>query len=182
MLTLKECKSISISDLFMAHISMSIPYEDAQKIMEDRNTIEGFETVNQKLSELIQQADKQSPVFSENPELADTIINLGLVAFMTLEQDTILYKTPDGRYINLNGYANPFVEDSAIKLIKPWENYYPEGTFRFKEFPSSEKQLIELFNNNFDGATPDKAYAQGIYVDVDDLEPFQRFTKEYESL
>ena len=79
------------------------------------------------------------------------------------ERPSVLYRSPDGDYYDLNGYGNCVYKESSLRDIRPFSDYFTRNQFRFV---SAEKQ-------------PKTPNQNGIHIDMKwEADGFERYESD----
>ncbi len=179
-LTLADCNAMPINTLFLATITVPINSIAGQNFINslsaDSEEKVKLDEAKQQLSSMID--DAFDTVFGTNSEethvekeqFSDAILSACSFFYV---RSSVVHKRSDGTFVEVNGYGNLEIDPTALTYLKPLADYYPEGTFRFLEFPTETAELIKMF-----GTKCPKDFTTGIYFDVDSTEPFEKYTAE----
>ena len=178
-LTLADCNAMPINTLFLATITVPMNSIAGQNFINslsaDSEEKVKLDEAKQQLSSMIDDAfDTVFGTHSEETHVGkEQFSNTILSACSFYVRTSVVHKRPDGTFVEVNGYGNLEIDPTALTYLKPLADYYPEGTFRFLEFPTETAELIKMFGTKYP-----KDFTTGIYFDVDCTEPFKKYEDE----
>lgn len=156
-LTLREYQTKSIDDLFMAVIVEDLSDEEAKKHMQSltpqdddyKKVKEVEEVIDSCANRIIEESDIDP---NEVSQFADIMKSALSVCFEKIA--TIVVMKNGESYINVNDDEEIDMKTHTLRNMEPFSDYYSENEYRF----------IEL-----DGR---------VVLDVDSMEPFERYEKK----
>ena len=175
-LTLEQCNALPIESLVIAVIAEDTDTPSAQAFREarpekwDQSCFGGLKKCRRQttsmLADILQEnglldVPKDAEQFWEGVNaVRDLSVMLADVKFV---RPSVLYRCPDGKYLDLNGYGNNFYEESSLRDIRPFSDYFTRDQFRF--VPAAEKP-----------STPNQ---DGIHIDMKwEADGFERYRKD----
>ena len=177
-LTIEQCNALPIEALVIAVIVENGDSENARafaavdseacKKQLQQSALDCRRQINSQMGDLLEKCDalnlpKENPEFFSRFNLAREIsIWSSPIRF---SRPSVLYKCPDGKYLDLNGYGNSFYDADSLENIKPFSDYFTRDEFRFvaaKEKPQTPNQ-------------------DGIHIDMKwSADGFERYKKDIE--
>jgi hypothetical protein len=143
-LTLEQCNKLPIESLVIAVIVEGVNTPAANDFKEscpekwNRSVEDAFKEGRKKAtSEMCTLLDDTGllSVPKEDAEfwngvnaIRDLAVSFGDVKFL---RPSVLYRCSDGTYWDLNGYNNNIYDESSLKEIKPFSDYFTRDQFRF---------------------------------------------------
>lgn len=178
-LTLADCNAMPINTLFLATIEAPLNSNSAQNFINslsvDSEKKAKLDETKQQLTSMIDDAfDADFDANSEETRvIKEQLSDIFLSACASYVRTSVVHKRYDGTFVEVNGYGNLEIDPTSLAHLKPLADYYPEGTFRFLEFPTETDELIKIFGTKYP-----KDFTTGIYFDVDSTEPFEKYEAE----
>ena len=186
-LTLADCNAMPINTLFLATITCPLNSNSAQNFLNslsnDSEEKAKLNEAKQQLTSIIEDAfedafkdDFDAPSEEAKVMMKKQFSDLLLSNCASYVRTTVVHKRTDGTFIEVNGYGNLEIDPTSLTHLKPFADYYTEGTFRFLEFPTETEEIIKIF-----GTELPEDFATGIYCDVDSTEPMEKYGADVNS-